>query len=92
MKSNEAMHKLGVHLSHCNFGENAGHCKYGDDDCPALTESWSWFGNALQRAEGLKGLVPFLCEKHRALDLRELNKLGALECPCCLAAKVGEQE
>jgi hypothetical protein len=26
-----------VHLAHCNLGEYAGTCKYGDDDCPALT-------------------------------------------------------
>jgi hypothetical protein len=41
---------LGTHLSHCNFGENSGQCKYGESDCPALTEGWSWFGNSLQRA------------------------------------------
>ena len=40
--------KLGVHLSHCNFGENANVCKYGDDDCPALTPQWLWLGKALQ--------------------------------------------
>lgn len=44
-------HKLGVHLSHCNFGEYAGVCKYGSDDCPALSDSWSWFGTYMQRAE-----------------------------------------
>jgi hypothetical protein len=43
--------RLGVHLSHCNFGEQPNACKYGDDDCPALTEGWSWFGKALQRAD-----------------------------------------
>ncbi len=42
---------LGVHLSHCNFGENVNCCKYGDEDCPALTHGWSWFGNHLQRSE-----------------------------------------
>lgn len=26
----------GVHLTHCNFGEEFGHCKYGDADCPAM--------------------------------------------------------
>lgn len=42
--------QLGVHLSHCNFGENAGDCKYGEDEtCPALTEAWSWFGAGMQR-------------------------------------------
>jgi hypothetical protein len=25
----------GQHLRHCYQGEWAGHCKYGDDDCPA---------------------------------------------------------
>jgi hypothetical protein len=40
--------KLGVHLSHCNFGENAGVCKYGESDCPALADSWAWLGEALQ--------------------------------------------
>ena len=42
------MRNLGVHLSHCNFGENAGGCKYGDPDCPALA-GWSWFGRALDK-------------------------------------------
>jgi hypothetical protein len=42
--------RLGTHLSHCNFGEYPGVCKYGDEDCPALTESWSWFGQNMQRA------------------------------------------
>jgi len=42
--------QLGVHLQHCNFGEYPNECKYGDEDCPALTESWSWFGRALQRS------------------------------------------
>lgn len=44
---------LGVHLSHCNFGEHAGCCKYGGEDCPALSDDWSWFGRALQRAESV---------------------------------------
>ena len=26
-----------VHLSHCNQDEYVGSCKYGDDDCPALS-------------------------------------------------------
>lgn len=26
----------GVHFSHCNQGEESGHCKYGDEDCPAV--------------------------------------------------------
>lgn len=41
--------KLGIHLSHCNFGEHIGSCKYGNADCPALTNEWSWFGLALQK-------------------------------------------
>ena len=40
---------FGVHLSNCNFGENAETCKYGDENCPALTESWSWFGKSLAK-------------------------------------------
>lgn len=28
---------VAVHLAHCNQGEWEGVCKYGDDDCPALT-------------------------------------------------------
>lgn len=47
--------KLGVHLSHCNFGEHAGCCKYGEDkDCPALSDGWSWFGKNLQTADRLR--------------------------------------
>ena len=31
------MAKDGVHLRHCNFGEEFGRCKYGEDEtCPAL--------------------------------------------------------
>jgi hypothetical protein len=40
-------HRVGVHLSHCNFGENVGWCKYGEEDCPAMSEEWRWFGDAL---------------------------------------------
>ncbi len=29
---------IGVHMSHCNQGEYEGSCKYGDTDCPALTD------------------------------------------------------
>lgn len=46
--------RLGVHLSHCNFGENAGHCKYGDEDCPACSQDWAWFGDALECGETYK--------------------------------------
>lgn len=28
-----------VHRAHCNQGEYVGTCKYGDDDCPALTQT-----------------------------------------------------
>ena len=28
--------KKGVHLRHCNQGENLGICKYGEKNCPAL--------------------------------------------------------
>lgn len=46
---------LGVHLSHCNFGEHRGSCKYGpSEECPALTNEWSWFGANLQEAERLR--------------------------------------
>jgi hypothetical protein len=42
---------LGVHLSHCNFGENSGVCKYGEDEiCPALTEAWDWLGKAVDKS------------------------------------------
>ena len=43
-----AMRQLGMHLSHCNFGEHVGACKYGDADCPALA-GWAWFGRAINR-------------------------------------------
>lgn len=45
----DELQNLKVHLSHCNFGEHEHGCKYGKEDCPALTESWSWFGRALHR-------------------------------------------
>lgn len=48
-ESKKIYRKFAIHMSHCNFGEHSGECKYGDDDCPALTESWSWFGRALDR-------------------------------------------
>ena len=54
---NAELERQGVHLSHCNFGEHAGSCKYGDDDCPALTESWKWFGDRLQENAKLKAQV-----------------------------------
>lgn len=43
---------LGMHLSHCNSGEYGNYCKYGEKKlCPALTDEWSWFGKALDKAE-----------------------------------------
>jgi len=48
----EKYRSLGVHLSHCNQGEYLAGCKYGDvDDCPALTDSWSWFGKRVTELE-----------------------------------------
>lgn len=51
----EPMRRMGVHLQHCNFGENEGSCKYGDDDCPALTPDWSWLGQHIEEAAGRCG-------------------------------------
>lgn len=42
----ERLDGMAVHLAHCNQGEYRGSCKYGDDDCPALTP------------EGETGLTP----------------------------------
>ena len=43
---------LGVHLSHCNHGENVAGCKYGEHEtCPALSKKWSWFGKRLAEAQ-----------------------------------------
>lgn len=51
----DRIHNLGTHLSHCNFGEYKGMCKYGDEeDCPALSEEWGWFGKNLQENERLR--------------------------------------
>jgi len=50
----EKLRHFGTHLSHCNFGENSGFCKYGEDDCPALSESWSWVGKAIDRGGKLR--------------------------------------
>lgn len=41
---------LGVHLAHCNFGDNSGSCKYGDANCPALTSPYSWIGKKIDAA------------------------------------------
>jgi hypothetical protein len=53
-KQAEENRRLGVHLSHCNFGEYPNSCKYGEDNCPALSEGWSWLGKALQRAAAIR--------------------------------------
>lgn len=51
----KANHRLGVHLSHCNFGEYENRCKYCEDEtCPALEESWSWIGKAIQERDRLR--------------------------------------
>lgn len=67
--------KLGVHLSHCNFGENKCVCKYGDPNCPALTEAWSWVGNRLSDGERARE------ERDRAYaELRKgMGQFNALE-------------
>src|SRR4051812_41626201 len=65
--------RFGTHLSHCNFGENAGVCKYGEDDkCPALSENWKWFGQALTRAD--YGLAPVLKPETDREILERLTK------------------
>lgn len=51
-RAEQQLHDLGRHLSHCNFGEHAGQCKYGQTDCPALTEQWRWLGPAIDRGAG----------------------------------------
>ena len=52
-----------VHLSHCNFGENAGHCKYGEDDtCAALSDGWSWFGRAISNRDDLRPYIAKLAD------------------------------
>lgn len=39
-----------VHITHCNFGEYSGSCKYGDaENCPALSPSFSWIGKAIDK-------------------------------------------
>ncbi len=49
-----AISKRDVHLSHCNFGEYVGNCKYGDvQDCPAIQDH-SWYGENLQKLEKLQ--------------------------------------
>ena len=58
----EKLREFGTHLSPCNFGEWAGVCKYGNDDCPALSESWSWIGNAINRYSELVSSLSDLSE------------------------------
>ncbi len=57
-----ALADLRKHLSHCNFGENMGCCKYDDDNCPALDESWSWFGLAIQKKAALESALAAVTE------------------------------
>lgn len=71
--------KLGVHLSHCNFGEHAGTCAYGDDEnCQALSESWSWFGKSLQRSEAAKAQTDEAFELGRQQGMEQERALWQL--------------
>jgi hypothetical protein len=70
--------QLGVHLSHCNFGEHVNACKYGEDDCPSLTEAWSWFGKALQRVDSFSAYANCGPEELRAVAPASLST-GRLE-------------
>ena len=54
IEEREKTRKLGVHLSHCNFGEHENRCKYAEGDCPALSESWSWFGKMGQKFDRMR--------------------------------------
>ena len=64
---------LGVHLSHCNFGENVGVCKYGDDDCPALSESWRWLGQMIEsKKKSEPTATPFVYEEVQSVQDGEL--------------------
>ncbi len=67
----EKLRELGVHLSHCNFGEHAGTCKYCDDNCPALSEEWRWIGNAINRYSELRENLNEL-DEHSEKSLRDL--------------------
>jgi hypothetical protein len=33
------MNDKAVHMAHCNMGDYLGSCKYGEDDCPAMSYS-----------------------------------------------------
>jgi hypothetical protein len=68
----EEKRRFGVHLSHCNFGEHVKACKYGDEDCPALSPSWSWFGEYLTRAF-----------RHGQEVMRELAAQNVFAMCCC---------
>jgi hypothetical protein len=59
---------LSNHLSHCNFGENVNSCKYGEDDCPSLTDEWAWFGNIIQESDRLRDQIQVLEEKIQACE------------------------
>lgn len=78
----DAAKKLGVHLSHCNFGENVNACKYGQDNCPALSEEWSWLGKALEQRANLQAEL----ERVRG-ELAETKEVEV-----ALSSKVAEYE
>ena len=94
------LRKERVHLSHCNFGENEGSCKYGDDSCPALSESWSWFGKALQERDQLRAEVERLSAEFKQLaDTAYCDYIAQMRRPECLgweakikSGKFGERE
>lgn len=56
VKAVTAHNQFLTHLTHCNSGEHPDTCKYGDDDCPALTEQWRWLGKALDQAQRVRDL------------------------------------
>jgi regulator of replication initiation timing len=84
--------RFGVHLRHCNHGEWAGVCKYGNADCPMLTEDWAWVGRHIDRSMGAEQEVArltgdkaaaekrilALCEAHEALHLENQRLRKAL--------------
>lgn len=73
-----AHHTLGVHLQHCNAGEYRGGCKYGDADCPALADTWSWIGAARDREAAMRQFPPLsLDEIARVLHAFDVLPRGA---------------
>lgn len=68
-ESIEYNRRLRAHLSHCNFGEQPGQCKYGDEDCPALTENWKWMGDAISKSENKDRTIARL--RQRIIELEE---------------------